>query len=102
MKHLWLIGGMALVTYIPRLAPFLALSERKLSPAFRRFLRFIPYTALGALIIPGALEAIPGRPGAAFIGLCVAAVSAWLNGGMIASVLASVITVFVILGFGAG
>jgi len=44
---IWLLlAGMFLVTYLPRL-------------------KFFPYAALGALIFPGILTAVPGRPGLA-------------------------------------
>ena len=61
MPHLLLIAGMAAVTYIPRLLPFLFLTGRPLPPVFKRFLAFIPATALGpdypggerSLVVPG-------------------------------------------------
>lgn len=102
MPNLILIAGMALVTYLPRLLPFLVLPGRKLPPFWRRFLSFIPYTALGALIIPGAAEAVPGHPGLSLAGVTVAAVCAWFKGGLILPVAVAVITVFLLLAGGGG
>ena len=57
-----LLAGMFLVTYIPRLVPFLFASQLSLPPWVRKWLKFFPYAALGALIFPGILTAVPGRP----------------------------------------
>lgn len=46
------ILGMALVTYIPRLAPAWVLSSRNLPPAVARFLSFVPTAVLSALLLP--------------------------------------------------
>jgi|SRR5690554_1427566 branched-subunit amino acid transport protein len=97
MPDLLLIAGMAAVTYIPRLLPFLLLSGRTLPPAFKRFLAFIPYTALGALIIPGVIEAVPGRPWVSLAGLATAAVIAWYRQGLILPVVAAAGMVFLLL-----
>jgi branched-subunit amino acid transport protein len=59
---IWLLAGMFLVTYIPRLVPFLFASQLDLPPWVRKWLRFFPYAALGALIFPGILTAVPGKP----------------------------------------
>lgn len=61
--NLWLlIGGMFVVTYVPRVVPFLLGRELELPRWIRRWLDFFPYAALGALIFPGILGAVPGRP----------------------------------------
>ena len=53
MKPLWIVLGMMLVTYVPRLLPGL-LMERFTTPLWlERWLKNIPYAALGALIVPG-------------------------------------------------
>jgi branched-subunit amino acid transport protein len=55
---IWLIIlGMTAATYIPRLLPFLIGSQIKLPDAIRRWLEFFPFAVLGALIIPGILNA---------------------------------------------
>jgi branched-subunit amino acid transport protein len=54
---LWgVIFGMALVTYLPRMAPLVALDAEKLPPRAVRMLKNIPYAVLGALIFPGILQ----------------------------------------------
>ncbi len=97
MPHLLLIAGMAAVTYIPRLLPFLLLTGRTLPPVCKRFLAFIPYTALGALIIPGVIGAVPGRPWVSLAGLATAMAIAWYRRGLILPVVAAVGVVFLLL-----
>ena len=73
---IWLLAGMFLVTYIPRLTPFLFASQIDLPQWVRKWLKLFPYAALGALIFPGILDAVPGRPGLAAGAGILAAVSA--------------------------
>lgn len=94
---LLLILGMMLVTYIPRLLPLVFVSNKNLPKGIHRFLLFIPYTALGALIIPGVFSAIPEMPIASLLGIGFAFVYAWYKGGIIIPVLGSIVVVFVIL-----
>lgn len=92
-----LILGMAVVTYLPRLIPFCLLADLSLPPLLRRFLLFIPYTALGALIIPGAVQAVPSFPQAGLVGIIVAALCAWYKGGLILPVLVAVASTFIMI-----
>lgn len=95
-----LILGMMLVTYIPRLIPFTFISNistDRLSDKLRRFLKFIPYTALGALIIPGVLSATPQMPMAAITGIAFAAIIGWYRGGIILPVLGSILVTYIML-----
>ena len=64
-----LILGMAAVTYLPRLLPFLILSNRTIHKRLDAFLKCIPAAAIGALIIPGVLSATPDMPMAAIGGM---------------------------------
>jgi len=96
-SYLPLIVGMMTVTYLPRLLPLIALSERPLHPLLRRFLLYIPYTALGALIIRGAMEATPEMTVATLAGIGASAVFSWFRGGMVSPVSASILVVFLIL-----
>jgi len=50
-----LITGMAVVTYIPRMAPLMFLSARDLHPALVRWLEMIPPAVLSAMLMPGLL-----------------------------------------------
>lgn len=45
-----LIIGMAVVTYIPRFIPILLLSKKEISPAFSRWMSFIPVSIFAALV----------------------------------------------------
>ncbi len=51
-EHLLLILGMAVVTYIPRAVPLMALSTRELNPLFMRWLEMVPPAVLAALLGP--------------------------------------------------
>lgn len=93
-----LIIGMTLVTYIPRLLPFLMISNRKMPTQLEKFLKLIPYTALGALIFPGGLNAISNYPIVSIISLTLAFIFAWKKGGIIVPVLGSIsITYFLLI-----
>ncbi len=96
-KIILIIAGMTLVTYIPRLLPFFIVSSSKLPRKVSRFLKLIPYTALGALIIPGAFTAIPQMPLAAILGVGFAFIYSWLKGGIIIPVFGSVAMVLLLL-----
>lgn len=97
MKYEWLIIGMAIVTYLPRLIPLILVTERPLPEFWRRFLFCIPYTALGALTIPGVYQAIPGEPWIAVIGVVAAAVCAWFQKSLIWPILVSIGLVYLML-----
>jgi branched-subunit amino acid transport protein len=51
----FIIAGMAIVTYLPRMVPFLFMDKFNLPLALQRILRNVPYAMLGALIFPGVL-----------------------------------------------
>jgi branched-subunit amino acid transport protein len=57
-----MIAGMCLVTFVPRVIPLLLGRDLALPAWIRRWLSYFPYSALGALIFPGILTVIPGRP----------------------------------------
>ncbi|BBD09899.1 AzlD domain-containing protein [Desulfovibrio ferrophilus] len=46
------IVGMALVTYIPRAVPLLALASRNLPPVVVRWLGYVPTAVLSAMLAP--------------------------------------------------
>ncbi len=50
-----MIGGMLLVTYIPRVLPLLILIRMEIPDIIIRWLRFIPVAILAALLTPGIL-----------------------------------------------
>jgi branched-subunit amino acid transport protein len=73
----WLtIAGMMIVTWVPRFVPLMLSRDIPLPRWIRRWLSGFPYAALGALIFPGILGAIPDAPlvalGAGLVALVVA------------------------------
>ena len=69
---------MAIVTYIPRLLPLALFSNFNLPPFWQRFLEFIPYTALSALIFPAILSAT-GNLASAILGAGTAVILAYFE-----------------------
>lgn len=49
----WMIAGMAVVTYIPRMLPFVLFKGKELPAFLQGILKNVPYATLGALIFPG-------------------------------------------------
>lgn len=96
-NYLPLVLGMAAVTYLPRLLPLILLTERPLPPFLRRFLLYVPYTALSALIVRGIMESNPHMLLATVLGLGIAGICSWYKGGLILSVLAATVTVFLVI-----
>jgi branched-subunit amino acid transport protein len=93
MNYLLLILGMAAVTYLPRLLPMAFLPRKKLPKRLRHFLSCIPFAALGALIIPDGLDAIPGEPLLSGLGLAAALITAFFFRSLLIPMIASVVTV---------
>ncbi len=98
MTVLILIIGMAVVTYIPRLLPALFLDRFKFPAGFQKWLKSIPYAALGALIFPGVLLVEKDQPLLGLAGGLAAFILALLN-LHITLVMAGAITVVIILQF---
>lgn len=97
MRYLGLILAMMVVTFLPRGIPYLLVGRKRLRPSTRRFFTFLPVCALGALLVPGAWNAIPGRPISAIAGTVAAAIAAYFKGGLIISVLVGVGTSYLAL-----
>lgn len=95
-----LILGMFVVTYLPRMLPFLLVSGKKLPKRLEEFLGYIPYTALGALIIPGFLDAIPGHEIVAVAGVVIAFVLSFIKNGIVIPVLGSIGICMLLLSLG--
>lgn len=49
------IAGMALVTYLPRVAPVWFLASRSLPPLVVAWLRYVPPAVLAAMLLPSIL-----------------------------------------------
>jgi len=54
-NYIYLIFGMGLVTYLPRMLPATILSKRKIPDLFVEFLSYVPTAVLAALFFPGVL-----------------------------------------------
>lgn len=50
---IFVILGMALVTYIPRMLPFVVFKQVEFPPLLQAMLKNLRYAVLGALIFPG-------------------------------------------------
>ncbi|MBU1341958.1 MAG: AzlD domain-containing protein [Proteobacteria bacterium] len=93
----YLVLGMAAVTYGPRLLPFLLLTDKQIPKRLDAFLKCIPMAAIGALIIPGLFSATPEMPLAALSGMVFTLVVGWWKGGIIIPVLGSVAVTYLVL-----
>lgn len=95
-----LILGMFVVTYLPRLLPFLLVSGKRLPKQLEKFLGYIPYTALGALIVPGFLDAIPNHEIVSIAGIIIACVLSFIKDGIVIPVLGSIGICMLLLSLG--
>ncbi len=95
-----LILGMMVATYLPRLIPFLLMGNKKIPAKIEEFLSYIPYAALGALIIPGFATAIPGHFTASLIGILVALVIGFYKHGVVLPVIGAILASMVLISIG--
>ncbi|MCG7334305.1 AzlD domain-containing protein [Sporosarcina sp. ACRSM] len=86
----WMLLGMALVTYIPRMIPLTFLDGKELPPIVSGILRNIPFAVLGALIFPAVLFVQEGNILFGIIGAGVAFFIAFLGGGVMSVVLGTI------------
>jgi len=98
-KYLPLIAGMMLVTYLPRLLPLVALSRRPLPRPLRRVLAYVPFAALGALIVRGIAESAGAMLPATIAAIAVAAGLSFRGGGLVSSVIAAIAAAYLVLSF---
>lgn len=84
MNLVYIVLAMALVTYIPRMLPMVLLQHVKLPLYIKRFMKLIPYAALGALIFPGVFNSAGAEHiGSAIVGCSIAILLAWLETNLI-------------------
>ena len=69
---LFLILGMALVTFLPRAIPALFSEKMHFSKRMEKFLQLIPYTAMACIIVPGVFTAQTERPWVNLVGAAAA------------------------------
>ena len=90
LEILFLILGMTLVTYIPRMLPAVLLEKLHFGPKLEKFLQLIPYTAMAALVFPGVLTLDASRPYIGLTGGAAAGLLAWRKLPVIVCVLAAI------------
>lgn len=95
----WLIVGMAIVTYIPRMVPALFMSNTEINPAFEKFLLFIPCTAMTALIFPGVLSVDGNCFWIGLLGCITAILLSWMKMPLTIVILGAVLADIVIYYF---
>lgn len=84
-----MIIGMGLVTYIPRMLPFVLFKGKELPPFVQGILKNVPYATLGALIFPGILL-FQKDIWYGILGAAVAFITAFLGANVIFVVLGSI------------
>jgi branched-subunit amino acid transport protein len=87
----------AAATYFPRLIPFLIRGLDRLPGTLALFLKIMPVAALGALIFPGVILDFMPTASAGLFGITVSALIAWLRGGMVVPILASILATFTVM-----
>ena len=90
-SYWWMLFGMALVTYIPRMIPLTFLDGKELPPVVSGVLRNIPYAVLGALIFPAILFVQEGNILFGILGAGVAFLIAIFGGGVMSVVLGTIV-----------
>ncbi|RXZ00239.1 AzlD domain-containing protein [Fictibacillus sp. S7] len=90
---LWMIAGMGVVTYLPRVLPLIALDTAIIPQKWQSILKNVPFAILGALIFPGILHINEGSMWYGIVGAGIALLSSWLNWNIILVVLSSVLAV---------
>lgn len=90
-----MIIGMAIVTYVPRMLPLVALNGKKMPPFLQAVLNNVPFAALGALIVPG-IFLINDNIWYGIVGGIVAFIVAFFGANVIVVVMSSIgaLTVF--------
>lgn len=87
---IWMIVGMGLVTYIPRMLPFVLFQGKELPPFIQGVLKNVPYAALGALIFPAILFIQKDDVWYGVLGAAVAFIASFLGANVIVVVLGSI------------
>lgn len=96
MRNVLIILAMALVTFVPRLLPVFIMDKLALPSWGNKWLKSIPYAALGALIFPGVLNIEEGLPILGLVGGLVAAILAYLKLHTIYVILGSIAIVMLL------
>lgn len=92
----WIILGMFVVTYIPRMLPMVFTKDLVFPPLVERWLGYIPYAALAALILPGVLGVVPDYPWAGLAAALAAGLVAWFTSSILFSLVGAVAILYLI------
>ncbi|MBS4193599.1 AzlD domain-containing protein [Lederbergia citri] len=84
------IIGMGLVTYIPRMIPFVMFQGKELPPFIQGVLKNVPYATLGALIFPAVFFIQEGNILFGVVGMAAAFLIAIIGANVILVVLGSI------------
>ncbi|MEO2077484.1 MAG: AzlD domain-containing protein [Bacillus sp. (in: firmicutes)] len=87
---IWMIIGMGVVTYIPRMLPFVLFKGKELPPFVQGVLKNVPYATLGALIFPAILLIQEGDIWYGVWGAAAAFLAAFLGANVIVVVISSI------------
>ncbi|RFU62137.1 AzlD domain-containing protein [Peribacillus glennii] len=85
----WMIIGMGIATYIPRLLPFVLFKGKEMPSFLQGVLKNIPFATLGALIFPGILF-IQDDISFGLLGAAAAFLIAYLGANVIVVVLGAI------------
>jgi branched-subunit amino acid transport protein len=92
----WMIFGMFVVTYVPRMLPLVLTKDLHFPPIVEKWLSFIPYAALGALIFPGVMTVTAEAPWIGFVAAACTFLVAWYIRQMIVVLISSVVFLFIL------
>ncbi|MDY2981670.1 MAG: AzlD domain-containing protein [Fusobacterium sp.] len=90
-----MIFGLALVTFIPRFLPFKLLENIKFSKRTSLVLKCIPFSAIGALILPDVVGAVSGNLFASLVGGVSAVVFSFFFKNYLYVVIGSIIMTYI-------
>ncbi len=96
-KIMLLILGMMIVTYVPRALPFYIVEKLNFSEQMKKSLTYIPYAALGAMVIPDGFTAIEGHPFISTLSLIVVIILSSIKENLFISVVGSVLFAYIAL-----
>jgi branched-subunit amino acid transport protein len=85
-----MIIGMGVVTYIPRMMPFVLFKGKELPPFIQGVLKNVPYATLGALIFPAIIFIQDDDIWYGVLGAAAAFIVAFLGANVIVVVLGSI------------
>ncbi|MBD8003811.1 AzlD domain-containing protein [Bacillus norwichensis] len=85
------IIGMAVVTYIPRMLPFVMFRGKELPPFLQGVLQNVPFATLGALIFPAVLLINEGNILFGLVGAAAAFIIAFFGANVIIVVIGSIV-----------